>query len=71
MHRAFQVGDLGAAESQMPQPQEKAATFGLPQESSPAEQGVGHFLTTALHAGSVSSSSRATLKIRDLWEQGW
>lgn len=67
MHRAFQVGDLGAAESQMPQPQGKAATFSLPQESSPAEQGVGHFPPAAFHPGSVSSSSR----IRDLGQQEW
>lgn len=71
MHGAFQMGDLEAAESQMPQPQGKAATFGLPKENSPAEQDVGHFLPTAFRAANVSSSIRATTKIRDLWEQGW
>lgn len=71
MHSAFQVGDLEAAESQMPQPQGKAATFGLPKESSLAEQDVGHVLSTAYHAVNGSSSIRATMKIRDLLEQEW
>lgn len=66
MHSAFQVGDLEAAESQMPQPRGKAATFGLPKESSPAEQDVGHFLSAAFPAVNVSSSTTATGKIRDL-----
>ena len=68
MHSEFQVGDLEDAESQMPQPQGKAATFGLPKESSPAEQDVGHFLSTAFRAVNVCSSIRATTKIRDLRE---
>lgn len=68
MHSAFQAGDLEAAESQMPQhaPQGKAATFGLSKESSPAVQDVGHFVATAFYAVNVSSSIRATMKIREL-----
>lgn len=65
MHSAFQAGDLEAAESQMPQPQGKAATFGLPKESSSTEQEVGHFLSTAFCAVSVSSSIRVTTEIRE------
>lgn len=71
MHSAFQVGDLEAAESQMPQPQGKSATFGLPKESSPAEQDVGHFLSTAFCAVNVSSSIRVTTKVRGFWEREW
>lgn len=69
MHCAFQAGDLEAAESQMPQPRQKAATFGLPKESSPADQDVGHFLATAFHVVNVSSSIKATTKNRHLWDQ--
>lgn len=64
MHSAFQAGDLEAAESQMPQPQGKAATFGLPKEGSSAEQEVGH-LSTAFCAVNVSSSIRVTMEIRE------
>lgn len=71
MHSAFQVGDLEAAESQMPQPQGKAATLALPTESSSAEQDIGHFMTNAFLAVYVSSSVTTATKTRNLWQQEW
>lgn len=71
MHSAFQVGDLEAAKSQMPRPQGKAATFGLPKEGFSAEQDVGPFLSTAFCAVDVSSSITTTTTIRAPWQQKW
>lgn len=71
MHSAFQVGDLEAAKSQMPQPQGKAATFGLLKEGFSAEQDAGHFLSTAFCAADVSSSIIITTTIKAPWQQKW
>jgi len=71
MHSAFQVGDLEAAESQMPQPQGKAATLALPTESSSAEQDSGHFMSNAFLAVYVSSSITTAMNIRNPWQQEW